>query len=200
MLDFFHFNREKTLIFSVSLLLLMGFVTSVSYFLYRGEIRSRTGQLKQDETHLVDIETQIVTQTLQELQADLRSLSGHHLLAQFLSSRNPEDLKGLDRDFLSFAAAKKRYTQIRLIYRDGREKLRINKAGSGFKTLPPDALQQKAHRYYTSEALALDPGQIYLSQFDLNIEHGRIQRPFEPMLRLVTPLADTAGEKKDCWY
>src|SRR5574338_686293 len=38
-------------------------------------------------------------------------------------------------------------------------------------------------------------GQVYLSAIDLNIENGKVVRPYKPMLRLATPALDAAGNR-----
>jgi PAS domain S-box-containing protein len=37
---------------------------------------------------------------------------------------------------------------------------------------------------------------LYASKIDLNVEHGELERPFKPMLRIATPLADTSGNRR----
>ena len=51
-------------------------------------------------------------------------------------------------------------------------------------------LQAKADRYYYRDAMELKPGEVFVSDFDLNVEHGQIERPLEPVLRLLTPVVD----------
>ena len=96
-------------------------------------------------------------------------------------------------DWLAFSRAKRVYDQIRWISADGQELVRINfNRGNPF-SVPDYELQNKAGRYYFRETFNLNPGQIYLSRFDLNIEHGVIEQPIKPMIRIGTPLFDQAG-------
>lgn len=50
-----------------------------------------------------------------------------------------------------------------------------------------------ATRYYVQETLRLPKGAIYISSLDLNIEQGRVE-PYEPMIRLATPIFREDGE------
>jgi len=44
--------------------------------------------------------------------------------------------------------------------------------------------------------MKLAEGEIYISPFDLNIEHGKIEQPLKPMIRFATPIFDDTGTKK----
>ena len=49
-------------------------------------------------------------------------------------------------------------------------------------------LQNKSESQYVSETLKLKPGEAYYSDVTLNREHGVIQLPHQPVLRLATPV------------
>ena len=57
-------------------------------------------------------------------------------------------------------------------------------------------LQNKRHRYYFTTANALAPGDLYISRLDLNVEHGQIEMPPRPMLRIATPVEDNDGRRR----
>ena len=172
-------------------------LSSVSLYIYhRIEIQNQMEHIEERETGQVRIYAAIITQMLEELKSDLLSLSGHHLIPHYLSAKDDQSLKGLQSDFAAYSSAKKHYDQIRIICAKGAEKLRVNYKGDKCFVIPAEKLQAKAHRYYTKEALALKPGEVSLSRFDLNMEHGQIEQPHKPVLRLATPLADEQGNKK----
>lgn len=81
--------------------------------------------------------------------------------------------------------------QLRLLSIDGNEVVRVNMDKTGFGTIVPEnELQNKSKRYYVSEAFSADYGKIYVSKLDLNIEHGKIQTPYNPVLRIGLPVYD----------
>jgi PAS domain S-box-containing protein len=88
--------------------------------------------------------------------------------------------------------AKPAYAQFRIIGVEdgGRELIRVDRSGpNGRIRVVPDAeLQQKGDRPYFRETIGLPPGTIYVSSLDLNQEHGAVERPFVPTLRIATPL------------
>ena len=59
----------------------------------------------------------------------------------------------------------------------------------------PDAeLQQQCDRPYFKETIGLPVGEIYVSALDLNQEHGAVERPYLPTLRIATPLRRPDGK------
>ncbi len=99
-------------------------------------------------------------------------------------------------DFAAFARERKIYDQIRYIAADGNEVVRINFDGDNVSVVPPEALQNKAKRYYFQEGMQLSEGEIFVSCIDLNREHGTIEVPHKPVLRYVTPLFDADGNRQ----
>jgi len=93
------------------------------------------------------------------------------------------------------------YDQIRLLDSAGRETVRVERtgdsgidhAGDRVRVVPSGQLQNKGARYYVRRALALSGGAVYVSPFDLNMEHGKVQRPYKSMIRFATPVVDNNG-------
>ncbi|MCA9255843.1 MAG: response regulator [Phycisphaerales bacterium] len=76
--------------------------------------------------------------------------------------------------------------QVRLLDASGVETLRVDGTASGPRVLRDDELQDKSARYYFTEGIALSPGQVAVTEIDLNVEHGIVQRD-EPVFRVFTP-------------
>ncbi len=72
----------------------------------------------------------------------------------------------------------------------GMEPLRVNFNNGNPVIVPQDQLQNKRGRYYFDEAITLNEGEIFISPFDLNVEHGAIEQPQKPMIRFATPVFD----------
>jgi PAS domain S-box-containing protein len=88
--------------------------------------------------------------------------------------------------------AKPAYTQFRLIGAadDGREIVRVDRSGPGgaIRVVPDAELQQKGGRDYFKRAIGLAPGAVFVSDIDLNREHGAIETPHIPVLRVAVPI------------
>ncbi len=59
-----------------------------------------------------------------------------------------------------------------------------------------ERLQNKGTRYFFTDTLALNPGQVFVSPLDLNIEGNAIDVPYKPMLRFATPVVGAAGKRR----
>ncbi len=151
------------------------------------------------QTQAVSVEAELVKDELQEILADTYFLSRLSCMPT-LFSPNPADraiaYRNVQKDFLAFSAAKSFYDQLRVIDETGTELIRVNYQGGKAILVAQEDLQNKADRYYFTETIKLDYGQAYLSPFDLNIEHGTIEVPLKPMIRLGTPLVDEEGRKR----
>ena len=94
-------------------------------------------------------------------------------------------------------ASKPAYSLFRIIGADdgGREIVRVDRSGKdGAIRIVPDAeLQKKGDRAYFKAALSLPPGEIYVSPVELAREHGMIETPHEPVLRVATPIQAPDG-------
>lgn len=87
------------------------------------------------------------------------------------------------------------YDQLRYIgiADGGREVVRINRIGDRVELVPSEKLQQKENREYFQSTIKLSPGQIYLSDINLNRDFGKITSPSFPTLRIAKPVFSKQG-------
>ncbi|MEJ2742873.1 MAG: PAS domain S-box protein [Gammaproteobacteria bacterium] len=89
------------------------------------------------------------------------------------------------------------YNQIHFISPNGDELIRVDKPLDRMSIIvPDDQLQNKSHRYYLSALQQMQPDQLYMSPLDLNVEHGKIVEPFQPVIRIGTPVYGEDGQYK----
>ena len=74
--------------------------------------------------------------------------------------------------------------QARWLSLNGKELIRFDKNFAGIERVPDSQLQDKSDRNYFKAMQQLAVGQIYMSRFDLNVEHGQIEVPFRPTVRI----------------
>jgi PAS domain S-box-containing protein len=127
---------------------------------------------------------------------DLEVLANLPDLQTLLSIDNQVTRQSLALDYLSFSHAKKIYDQLRYLDEKGQEIVRVNFNHQEPRIIPDKDLQNKAHRYYFTETMRLEQGQIYISPLDLNIEQGKVELPYKPMIRFATPVFDRSGKKR----
>ena len=82
------------------------------------------------------------------------------------------------------------YSQIRLIGQQdgGREIVRVDRLDGKIGVVTDAKMQQKGDRPYFQEAIRTPAGGVYLSDIELNQEHGQITRPDLPVLRAASPI------------
>lgn len=136
-----------------------------------------------------------VIEELNSVGADLSYYSYSTLAIATLSEKNNIAQNYLTSLISDISSLQKRYDQIRLFDKQGNEVIRVNQSANQSSQIVPTAeLQNKSDRYYFKESLSLKPKQIYSSQFDLNIEKGKIEFPLKPMIRFGTPIYSPGGE------
>ncbi|MGE4536216.1 MAG: response regulator [Desulfovibrio sp.] len=111
-----------------------------------------------------------------------------------MENPNTETLAEVKASYLLFAKDNPQYDQLRLLTKEGQEILRINSKDGQSWVVPGNELQIKSDRYYFKNSVDLPPGQIYTSPLDLNMEFGKLELPYKPMLRLAAPLRDARGD------
>lgn len=165
-------------------------------FLYFQETQSRQMALKIKETSRLNTQKEVISRYIQAIATDVLTISKHYELRMMLDSNASRYRESLAQEFLWFSRIKKIYDQIRYIDAHGMERLRINFNGGAPSIVPLKELQPKGERYYFRDTFQLAEGEVFVSPFDLNIEHGRIERPIKPMIRFGTPVFDGEGNKR----
>ena len=156
---------------------------------------NKINQLVNQDTFYIGQGVGTLSYSLKKITKDLLYLAGQNSLIDQITHPDQENLEQLTKNFINFSRIKGCYDQIRWIDKTGMERIRVDYASNGPKAMPPDRLQNKSGRYYVKETLKLSPGEIFISPLDLNIEHGQVEYPFKPTIRIATPIADQAGEQ-----
>lgn len=103
----------------------------------------------------------------------------------------------LQEIFRAFLKANPDYYQVHYmgLADGGRELVRVERQAKGVVVAHHVDLQRKGERDYFKLGLTLDAGQVHLSDFNLNQEHGHIAVPHRPSLRAVIPIFDERGQR-----
>lgn len=118
-------------------------------------------------------------------------LAEHPKIGSF-SNQERRDTEAFFSDILK---AHTEIMQLRFIDTSGNEQVRLDRLPNGtLKSFSSDELQNKADRYYFKAFMKLSKGSIGFSEFDLNIEHGKLDIPFNPTLRVGMPVYEN-GKK-----
>ena len=130
----------------------------------------------------------------------LSELSSLHALIEARAHNNPADTsywqEQTSKDLVAFLRRCGICYQARYISEDGREIVRVDADGLQPKIIPKDDLQDKSSRYYFRETMKLGKGKVFVSPMDLNREYGKIEVPYQPVIRYATPVFDEAGNRR----
>lgn len=138
--------------------------------------------------------TTLINQKLQSIQRDLLYLAREPLLEHAINEGTPQSETALIEEWIAFSRSKTIYDKMRWMDESGLERIRINYAPAG--PVVAEELQDRSLRYFFQDALRLQPMEIYMSPFDLNVEGDHIQLPHNPAIRFGTPLFDRAGRSR----
>lgn len=172
--------------------LLLGGVVLILYY---QDLANEKILYEQAGGHLVDLHEDIITRELRSVESDLLYLANQAILRDFLSGRDTTR-KELQDEYVLFCRHKGLYDQIRYLDITGLEQIRVNYNNGTPSAVADQELQSKAGRYYFSRTMLLKRGEVFISPFDLNVEHDEIERPFKPVIRLATPVFDRRGTKR----
>ena len=184
------FDLRQFVLLLVPLLLILGVALLFLYSTHAGNSRTLISQKARNNVRLADI---MLSHELGTVISDLQFLAEMHEASAFLDREQREDEV---RSLVLFAEKKKVYDQIRYLDITGMEMFRVNYNAGAPSAAPLDSLQFKGGRYYTAEGLKLMKEDVYISPFDLNKERGQIERPLKPMIRFVTPVFDSQGNRR----
>ncbi|GAB6041842.1 PAS domain S-box protein [Endothiovibrio diazotrophicus] len=134
---------------------------------------------------------------LHHVERDLLFARDNPVLARLLETGSPADRAALDGLFNSLMRTRREVLyQLRYLDENGREVVRIDNRPDGTRTIPTADLQDKSGRYYFRNLLTLTDDEIYISPLDLNMEHGRIEQPFQPTIRFAGRIRSDDGSFK----
>jgi PAS domain S-box-containing protein len=154
-------------------------------------------EARRDATERLNIELGrlAIERTLAGVFTDLRYLAEEAESRGLFDPGTPGWRAALSESFRIFARQKRVYDQVRYLGLRGAERVRVNVAGGTAIVVPEAELQDKGDRYYFREAIAREPGEVYVSPLDLNVERGEVEQPHKSTIRFSTPVRDRNGGK-----
>ncbi|MFD1008707.1 diguanylate cyclase domain-containing protein [Oceanisphaera ostreae] len=163
---------------------------------YQQQQQQRYEEVSAAEMSHLDTIRQELLANLHEAALDLTLLAGQ---AERLVSQTGLDFgePQLATDYMTYLKVRRDYAMLRLIDSQGEERVRVERSrGQEAVNIPAGQRQNKWQHDYFGKAMQLAKGEIYISELELNIEHGQIEIPYNPVIRLATPFFDEAGNKR----
>ncbi|MDQ6997966.1 MAG: PAS domain S-box protein [Mariprofundus sp.] len=167
-------------------------ISLLGFLFYQLEIREERQHIIEQDHHLHSFQQALLTDTLASA---FRSLS---FIASQVYRHHPfSDQQGqwqISEDSFSILESAPSYDQLRILDHQGKELIRVNQHNDAPDIVVDAELQNKSDRYYFTETMRLARGQMYLSALDLNTEHGQLELPHKPVIRLAMPLFEGASK------
>jgi len=109
---------------------------------------------------------------------------------QYLDLNDPHNYSHLIELFKALSLTQNNIMQLRYIDEFGKENLRFDRKDIGSEPfiITDKALQDKSKRDYFIHTSTLKDNEIYHSELNLNIEHGKIEIPYKPVIRIAIPV------------
>ncbi|MCL1887126.1 MAG: EAL domain-containing protein [Betaproteobacteria bacterium] len=167
-----------------------------SYFYYQIELRHTREQLAKTEYATVMAGVISLDRSLQYATRDLLDLYERTNFREMLNNPSPANITHVAVDWVSFSRIKRTYHKIRWIDETGNERLRVNYGTPDPERVLAKELQDRKDRYFFADTFKLEKGEVYVSPFDLNIEHDAIEVPYVPTIRLGVPVFDNLGKRR----
>ncbi len=185
----YYISKSMNLFF-VLFFIFEAFVVFLLLIFYQFQSHSVLDSLKKQENYTVKMQKSEIKNTFSDIISDLIFLSRQNELQSYLKTGDEKIRPEIELEYMELALCKKKYGQIRYIDSFGQEVIRINyNKGLSFAVKRKN-LQNKLKRYYFCDTIMLKKGEVFVSPLDLNIENGRLEKPFMPMIRLGIPVFD----------
>ncbi len=115
----------------------------------------------------------------------IKALAENRILQKFIKT-DKRRYENIDSLFKTFMLSDKNYMQLRYIDKNGQEIIRLDRKDIGSKpiVIKANSLQNKSARYYYKACCRINKNEVWFSKIDLNIEHGHIEKPIKPVLRV----------------
>lgn len=178
------------------------FIVTVSFFLVGNSAKKQILLREETRQHQeLDSMKHAVIDVLSTIEAYIIHTSVLPGLHEFLISGDEKNRESLENYFynlidVNLQTNSPQFQQLRLLSSSGVELIRVDQIpGNKAVKISKEKLQDKSDRYYYINATTLEQNEIYISPLDLNIENGKIEIPFKPMIRFVYPIISDNGSK-----
>lgn len=167
----------------------------ILWLFYYQERETKRNIIKTHAVNMTEMQRVKIGDNFKLIVADLMFFANYNQLLDIFEN-SEFHVTHLINDFSLFSRGSKIFDQIRMLNETGMEIIRINLSKGKPVIVPSEQLQFKGDRYYFKDTIGLEKGEIFVSPFDLNIEHGRIEQPLKPMIRFSTAVFDRRGQKR----
>jgi PAS domain S-box-containing protein len=169
----------------VPLTLLFLFVYSSFVHVLKNQAYERLNAEQEKGTTII---SSLIESTFSQYLSDLQLIFNSNEFSNYVNNPDAANLEATTQVFVRIAERRASIRQIRFIGKGGKEIIRVNNYGNDPVIVESADLQDKSNRDYYSALRAMAPGNVFISNMDLNVENNEIIVPYEPIMRLGFPV------------
>ena len=167
-----------------------------AFYIYCGAQHRSADSKKAHEVISVALGQSALNAVFQEIKRDIQLISQQHALKKLLDNPSAELLTNLEQDMLRFAATSLGYSQIRWLDETGMERVSISYKDLTATLTAATDLQNNSTQRYFLDAINLNPGELYVSDFEQTDDTSKTVSNIVPLLHISTPLFDSQGKRR----
>jgi len=167
-----------------------------SGYYYFSETKYWRSEMETQGTQLVRFTQQRIGSHFEPAVADLLIISETPSILDYLAHPGEPQRAAVELDLLRWCRKKPDYFDIRLLNDKGMELARAKYSHGSPQIIPLDRLEDVSERPFFVRTLDLDRQEVFVSQFELNLEGDRIEQPPRPAIQFSTPVFDADGLKR----
>lgn len=188
------YARRECLLRNIGFFIFISIIAIIAnYLFYQQYIDYESKAVETDIAFHLETLHNLCESELHEAITDLRTLADLHQLAQFENGAKTAEI--VARHFISSLSHNEDIDQVRILNAKGDEILRVDRRSGSPATVSTDLLQNKRERSYFREITSLPEGSIYISPLDLNVEQGKLEIPYKPVVRFATAIPQKSGDE-----
>ena len=181
----------KIALIVLPLLLVLSFIMDRAY---NYEIEKSEKTILAEVSNKTEIFEKTVQSLFQEIFQDIYIIENANEFEDFMENPSYQSLIETRGLFNRYMKNKRDYLQLRFIGIEGKELIRVDRINDQVKVIPDEKLQQKKDRPYFINCIRSGKEGIYISNLDLNMEFGKIVKPYVPVIRFSKPVKDNKGD------
>jgi diguanylate cyclase (GGDEF)-like protein/PAS domain S-box-containing protein len=181
-----NFHKFFTLYFIIFGIIISLVGAVISYSFQISDIQKELDR-KAKEISEIKINT-ILKPTIDNMDNIVKSLSNNKIIRDYITSNNSYKKEELEQIFFAITSSNNIIMQARLLDKNGQEVIRAERKDKDVFLVDTKDLQNKAQREYFKILSSSKNEDIWYSKLDLNMEHGKIEVPYKPTLRVAIPI------------
>ncbi|WP_168203446.1 ATP-binding protein [Oceanispirochaeta crateris] len=143
--------------------------------------------LVREETN-ISVVHRVVLRDFRLVLKEIVTLSDSDDVLTSLTAEDPESRVAVERQLMDLLIFQEYYNQARIIDSRGQEIIRVDYNNGQPQVRRPEDLQDKSKSTYFKKSIQLQDGEIRISPMDLNVEYGKIEEPYNPVIRIAAPI------------